>query len=87
MVVVLAGGTGGAKLARGMLDVVGEELVVVANTADDIEAYGAYVCPDPTCARSGWPTASTARLGPAGRHLPRDGPAARAGRRRLVQPR
>jgi LPPG:FO 2-phospho-L-lactate transferase len=47
MVVVLAGGTGGAKLARGMLDVVGEELVVVANTADDVEAYGAYVCPDP----------------------------------------
>ena len=47
MVVVLAGGTGGAKLARGMLDVVGDELVVVANTADDIEAYGAYVSPDP----------------------------------------
>jgi LPPG:FO 2-phospho-L-lactate transferase len=47
VVVVLAGGTGGAKLARGMLDVVGDELVVVANTADDIEAYGAYVCPDP----------------------------------------
>jgi LPPG:FO 2-phospho-L-lactate transferase len=47
-VVVLAGGTGGAKLARGMLDVVGpDELVVIANTADDIEIYGAYVCPDP----------------------------------------
>jgi LPPG:FO 2-phospho-L-lactate transferase len=47
MVVVLAGGTGGAKLARGMLDVVGDELVVVANTADDVEVYGAYVSPDP----------------------------------------
>src|ERR687884_1183311 len=47
MVVVLAGGTGGAKLARGMLDVVGDDLVVVANTADDIEIYGAYVSPDP----------------------------------------
>jgi LPPG:FO 2-phospho-L-lactate transferase len=47
VVVVLAGGTGGAKLARGMLDVVGDELVVVANTADDIEIYGAYVSPDP----------------------------------------
>jgi LPPG:FO 2-phospho-L-lactate transferase len=47
MVVVLAGGTGGAKLARGMLDMVGDELVVVANTADDVEAYGAYVSPDP----------------------------------------
>ncbi|MDX6671379.1 MAG: 2-phospho-L-lactate transferase [Solirubrobacteraceae bacterium] len=46
-VVVLAGGTGGAKLARGMLDVVGEDLVVVANTADDIEIYGAHVSPDP----------------------------------------
>jgi LPPG:FO 2-phospho-L-lactate transferase len=47
-VVVLAGGTGGAKLARGMLDVVGaDELVVLANTGDDIEIYGAYVSPDP----------------------------------------
>ncbi|MDX6708094.1 MAG: 2-phospho-L-lactate transferase [Solirubrobacteraceae bacterium] len=46
-VVVLAGGTGGAKLARGMLDVVGDDLTVVANTADDIEIYGAYVSPDP----------------------------------------
>ena len=47
-VVVLAGGTGGAKLARGMFDVVGAgELVVVANTGDDVELYGAYVSPDP----------------------------------------
>ena len=48
MVTVLAGGTGGAKLARGMLDVVEpEELCVVANTADDIEVYGVHVSPDP----------------------------------------
>jgi LPPG:FO 2-phospho-L-lactate transferase len=46
-VVVLAGGTGGAKLARGMLDVVGEDLVVIANTADDIEIHEAHVSPDP----------------------------------------
>jgi LPPG:FO 2-phospho-L-lactate transferase len=46
-VVVLAGGTGGAKLARGMLDVAGEELVVIANTGDDLEAHGGYVSPDP----------------------------------------
>jgi LPPG:FO 2-phospho-L-lactate transferase len=46
MVVVLAGGSGGAKLARGMLDAV-DDLVVIANTADDIEIYGAYVSPDP----------------------------------------
>jgi LPPG:FO 2-phospho-L-lactate transferase len=45
--VVLAGGTGGAKLARGMLDVAGPELTVIANTADDIEIYGAHVSPDP----------------------------------------
>jgi len=45
--VVLAGGTGGAKLARGMLDIAGEDLVVVANTGDDVEIYGAYVSPDP----------------------------------------
>ncbi len=48
MVVVLAGGTGGAKLARGMLDVVGPHaLAVVANTADDSEHYGVHVSPDP----------------------------------------
>jgi LPPG:FO 2-phospho-L-lactate transferase len=46
-VVVLAGGTGGAKLARGMLDVVGDELAVVVNTGDDVEIHGAYVSPDP----------------------------------------
>ena len=48
-VVVLAGGTGGAKLARGMLDVVEDpsRLVVIANTGDDIEIYGAHVSPDP----------------------------------------
>jgi LPPG:FO 2-phospho-L-lactate transferase len=48
LVAVLAGGTGGAKLARGMLDVVGgDELVVIANTADDSEHYGVHVSPDP----------------------------------------
>jgi LPPG:FO 2-phospho-L-lactate transferase len=47
-VVLLAGGTGGAKLARGMLDVVGaDELVTIANTGDDIDIYGAHVSPDP----------------------------------------
>jgi LPPG:FO 2-phospho-L-lactate transferase len=46
-VVLLAGGTGGAKLARGLLDEVGDDLVVVANTGDDVEVYGGYVSPDP----------------------------------------
>lgn len=47
MVVLLAGGTGGAKLARGLLDEVGEQLTVVANSGDDHEVYEAYVSPDP----------------------------------------
>jgi LPPG:FO 2-phospho-L-lactate transferase len=48
-VVVLAGGTGGAKLARGMLDALDspERLTVIANTGDDIQIYGAHVSPDP----------------------------------------
>ena len=45
---VLAGGTGGAMLARGMADVVGgEQLTVIANTGDDIEIHGAHISPDP----------------------------------------
>jgi LPPG:FO 2-phospho-L-lactate transferase len=48
VIVVLAGGTGGAKLAAGVRDVVGAgELTVVANTGDDAEVYGAHVSPDP----------------------------------------
>lgn len=46
-VALLAGGTGGAKLAAGLQAVVGEELTVVANTGDDIEILGTYVSPDP----------------------------------------
>jgi LPPG:FO 2-phospho-L-lactate transferase len=46
-VVLLAGGTGGAKLARGLLDELGSELTVIANTGDDVEIYGAHVSPDP----------------------------------------
>jgi LPPG:FO 2-phospho-L-lactate transferase len=46
-VVILSGGTGGAKLARGLYDLVGDELTVIANTGDDIEIYGAHVSPDP----------------------------------------
>jgi len=46
-VALLAGGTGGARLARGLLDVAGENLTVIANTGDDIEVHRAYVSPDP----------------------------------------
>ena len=45
---LLSGGTGGAKLARGLLDVVGpHQLTVIANTGDDAEVYGVHVSPDP----------------------------------------
>jgi LPPG:FO 2-phospho-L-lactate transferase len=45
--VILAGGTGGAKLAAGLQAVLGERLSVIANTADDIEIAGVDVSPDP----------------------------------------
>lgn len=45
---LLSGGTGGAKLARGLLDEVGaENLTVIANTGDDTEVHGVHVSPDP----------------------------------------
>ncbi len=44
-VVLLSGGTGGAKLARGLLGRCG--LTVIANTGDDIEIHGGHVSPDP----------------------------------------
>jgi LPPG:FO 2-phospho-L-lactate transferase len=46
-VVLLAGGTGGAKLAAGMQEIVGPSLAVIANTGDDTEVHGLLVCPDP----------------------------------------
>jgi LPPG:FO 2-phospho-L-lactate transferase len=48
VIVLLSGGTGGAKLARGLLDVLGDDrLAVVVNTGDDIAAFGLHVSPDP----------------------------------------
>jgi LPPG:FO 2-phospho-L-lactate transferase len=47
-IVVLAGGTGAAKLLRGIADVLDpERIAAVVNTGDDIEIYGAHVSPDP----------------------------------------
>jgi len=46
-VALLAGGTGGAKLAAGMQEEIGAELTVIANTADDVELLGVHVSPDP----------------------------------------
>ncbi|MGI8727962.1 MAG: 2-phospho-L-lactate transferase [Solirubrobacterales bacterium] len=46
-VVVLAGGTGGAKLAAGVQGRHGWGLTVIANTGDDIETLGVHISPDP----------------------------------------
>ena len=46
-VALLAGGTGGAKLSAGLQEEIGGDLSVIANTADDIEALGVHVSPDP----------------------------------------
>src|SRR5215210_7753026 len=45
-VVLLSGGSGGAKLARGLAGLC-DALTVVANTGDDIDIYGVHVSPDP----------------------------------------
>jgi LPPG:FO 2-phospho-L-lactate transferase len=45
--VLLAGGTGGAKLAHGLQQVLGPgELSVIVNVGDDTEQHGLLVCPD-----------------------------------------
>jgi LPPG:FO 2-phospho-L-lactate transferase len=46
-VALLAGGTGGAKLAAGMQEELGSDLAVIVNTGDDVEALGVHVSPDP----------------------------------------
>src|SRR5919108_5827956 len=46
-VALLAGGTGGAKLAAGIQELVGDGLAVIANTADDTRVHGLHVSPDP----------------------------------------
>jgi LPPG:FO 2-phospho-L-lactate transferase len=46
-IALLAGGTGGAKLAAGLQEEVGADLSVIANTADDVEVLGVHVSPDP----------------------------------------
>jgi LPPG:FO 2-phospho-L-lactate transferase len=43
---VLAGGTGGAKLAAGLQELLGADLSVIANTGDDTEALGVHISPD-----------------------------------------
>ena len=46
LVVELAGGVGGAKLAHGLQAHLGDGLSVIVNTADDLERHGLLVSPD-----------------------------------------
>lgn len=47
MIVALAGGFGGAKLAQGLYRALPPgQLTVIVNTADDLTPYGLRVCPD-----------------------------------------
>jgi len=45
-VLALAGGVGGAKLASGLAELLGERLTVLVNTADDFSHLGLHVSPD-----------------------------------------
>jgi LPPG:FO 2-phospho-L-lactate transferase len=46
-VALLSGGTGGARLAAGLAEVMPpDDLSIIANTADDDEFWGLLVCPD-----------------------------------------
>ena len=46
-IVALSGGVGGAKLVLGLSKILKPtELFVVANTGDDFEHLGYYICPD-----------------------------------------
>jgi len=47
MIVVLTGGTGGAKLVEGLRHAVAaDELTIIVNTGDDLEWWGLYISPD-----------------------------------------
>lgn len=46
-VALLAGGTGGGKLAAGLQALLADDLSVIVNTADDVDIHGLRVSPDP----------------------------------------
>jgi LPPG:FO 2-phospho-L-lactate transferase len=46
MILALAGGVGGAKLADGLMQLLGDRLAVLVNTGDDFEHMGLTICPD-----------------------------------------
>ena len=45
-VIALCGGIGGAKLARGLYELLGADLTVIVNTGDDFEHLGLAISPD-----------------------------------------
>jgi LPPG:FO 2-phospho-L-lactate transferase len=45
LITLLAGGTGSVKIARGLSKTT-DDLIVIANIADNIWLYGLYICPD-----------------------------------------
>jgi len=45
LITLLAGGTGSVKIARGLSKTT-DDLMVIANIADNIWLYGLYICPD-----------------------------------------
>src|ERR1700682_736441 len=45
-VLALAGGVGGAKLAAGLAQILGERLTILVNTGDDFTHLGLHVSPD-----------------------------------------
>jgi len=64
MIVALAGGVGGARLALGLTQVLSaRQLAVVVNTGDDFEHFGLTICPD----------LDTMTYTLAGRHNPKTG--------------
>jgi len=46
MIAALAGGVGGAKLARGLAHLLGADLSVIVNTGDDFDHFDLRICPD-----------------------------------------
>ena len=46
MILALAGGVGGAKLADGLTQLLSDALAILVNTGDDFEHLGLTICPD-----------------------------------------
>ena len=73
-VVLLSGGGGGARFARGLADTLSPgDLTVVGNVGDDLEILGLHVSPDldSLLYTLVWPDRRGSRVGPRGRELER----------------